>query len=133
MTQQSIYMHDFDSFAFLQNVVQTKLSEAQLHLKKLEFYKSHPDLLNSYTLDDIIGIHEEHTEFMTRVYNQCRFWHEQHHLSQYSKKIMHLETLTRTLESTTYHILYCIDQIQKRALADSKMGENNTEQTDLFS
>ena len=46
MTQQSIYMHDFDSFAFLQNVVQTKLSEAQLHLKKLEFYKAHPDLLN---------------------------------------------------------------------------------------
>ena len=37
--EKPIYMHDVDCLPFFRNVVQSKLIEAQKHLKKVELYK----------------------------------------------------------------------------------------------
>jgi hypothetical protein len=125
MTQNNLYMHDFDALPFLQNVVKSKLTEAQQHLKKLEVYRAHPERLNIHILDDIMSIHEENNEFMTRVYNQCKLWRNHTVFHKYSDKISHLETLAKTLETTVYHVLYCSDQIQKKAIADVQLSEES--------
>ena len=111
--EHNIYMHDFDCFPFMSNIVQSKLTEALQHLRRLEVCKSHPELFSTYRLDEITNIHEEQSDFITVVYKQCAVWRSQTaHVGQLNK-IKSLEDLTKRLETTTYHILFLIEHIQK--------------------
>lgn len=106
-------MHDFDCFYFFKNVIQSKLAEAQRHLKKLEVYKAHPELFSTYSLDEMMNIHEEESDFITIAYKQCSIWRAQSLLSGQLDKINGLEEIIKKLETTIYHILFIIEHIQR--------------------
>jgi hypothetical protein len=110
---RNLYMHDFECFHFFQNVINSKLSEAQKHLKKLEIYKTHLDLFNTHKLNEIAYIHEEQNDFITIVYQQCATWRAQSLSVGQLEKVKDLEEMTRKLESTTYHVLFIVEYIQK--------------------
>jgi 1-aminocyclopropane-1-carboxylate deaminase/D-cysteine desulfhydrase-like pyridoxal-dependent ACC family enzyme len=110
---KNIFIQDFDCFPFFQNVVQSKLTEAQQHLKKIEVYKSNPEVSNLYMIDEYARIHEEQNDFITLVYNQCHTWLDQSLLQGQFDKIKQLEMITRKLETIIYHILFIIEQIQR--------------------
>jgi hypothetical protein len=122
---KKIYIQDFDCFPFFQNVVQSKLAEAQLHLKKIEAYKADPEIFNSYTIGEFARIHEDQNDFIALVYKQCNTWLEQSLLHGQFDKIKQLEMITRKLETTVYHILFIIEQIQrKKTINNDDVAEN---------
>ena len=106
-------INDFGCLSFFKNVIQNKLKEADQHLHKLEMYKLYPDLFSLYTLNDIIEIHEEHSDFIGIVYQQCRAWREQALDLQQHEQVNQLEKITKRLETTIYHITYVAEQIKK--------------------
>ena len=106
-------IHDFECFPFYQNVIQSKLNEAQDHLKKVEMYKVRPELFSTYKVDDIIYIYEEQSDFMAIVQKQCRVWREHGLNVAQLSKIKMLEEITKKLETITYHILYIVENIQR--------------------
>ncbi len=122
-------MHDFDCFYFFKNVIQSKLTEAQNHLKKLEAYRMHPKLFNTYSLDEMINIHEEQSDFITIAYKQCTVWRSQPLLSGQLEKINNLEEIIKKLETTIYRILFIIEHIQrnKNALESDKANETKND------
>ena len=111
--QHAIPMHDFECFTFFQNVIQSKLKEAQQHLQKLEMYKISPDLFNAHRLDEMIHIHEEDNDFIAIVYTQCRMWRTGSLNINQLANVLDLEKMTNRLESTIYHVLFVIEQFQK--------------------
>lgn len=120
-------MHDFDCFHFFKNVIQSKLNEAQKHLKKLEICKAHPELFNTYSLDEMINIHEEQSDFIAIAYKQCTVWRAQSLLSGQLDKINSLEEIIKKLETTIYHILFIIEHIQRNKSALANGNSNETE------
>lgn len=112
--EQTPYVPDFDSFSFFYNVIQSKLGEAQHDLKKLELYKSAPNLFTLYALNDIADTHEEQNDFITIVSRQCAVWREQQLTSKQFTQLNTLEKMTQRLENTVYHILFLIEQMQKK-------------------
>ncbi|MES2608214.1 MAG: hypothetical protein V4544_05760 [Pseudomonadota bacterium] len=123
--ENNIYMHDFDCFYVFKNVIQSKLKEAQQHLKKLEIYKTHPELFSTHLLNEILYIHEEQSDFITIAYKQCNVWRTQSLLLNQIEKINGLEEIIKKLETTIYHILFIIEHIQrnKDTLPHDKMEE----------
>ena len=107
-------MHDFECFTFFQNIIQSKLTEAQQHLQKLEMYKIYPDLFNAHRLDEMIHIHEEDNDFIAIVYTQCRTWRTGSLNINQLANVLALEKMTNKLESTIYHVLFVIEHLQKR-------------------
>lgn len=105
-------LHDFDCLPFFLNIIQSKLNEANQHLKKLELYKSFPDHFQVYTLNAIIDVHEEQSDFINVVYKQCHEWRKHTDRKGIRDQIERLETLTKKLETTVYHILYLAEQIK---------------------
>ena len=125
----NIYMHDFDCFYFFKNVIQSKLNEAQKHLKKLEIYKTHPELFSTYSLDEITHIHEEQSDFITIAHKQCSIWRAQSLLAGQIEKINGLEEIIKKLETAIYHILFIIEYIQrnKNALENEEIKETEND------
>lgn len=107
-------IQDFHCFPFFQNVVKSKLMNAQQHLKKCEVYQMHPDRVNSYRLDDIIITHEDTHEFLTTVYQQCALWRKQSARIGQIEKIRRLENSAKKLETTIDHIFYVVENIQNK-------------------
>jgi len=111
--KNNTYIHDFECFPFYQNVIQSKLNEAQEHLKRVEMYKLYPELFSPYKVDDIIHIYEEQSDFMAIVQKQCCVWREHGLNVGQLSKIKMLEEMTKKLEAITYHILYIVENIQR--------------------
>jgi hypothetical protein len=111
--KNNTYIHDFECFPFYQNVIQSKLGEAQEHLKRVEMYKLYPELFTPYKLDEIISIYEEQSDFMAIVQKQCCVWREHGLNVGQLSKISVLEGMTKKLEAMTYHILYIVENIQR--------------------
>ena len=105
-------VQDFDCFPFFQNVVRSKLIEAQHHLKRCELYRLQPEIIHSYQLNDIIITHEDTHEFLTTVYQQCSLWRKQSTLAGQTNKIKHLEDTAKKLETTVDHVFYVVENIQ---------------------
>ncbi len=124
--EQKSYIHDFDCFTFYYNVIQSKLTEAQQHLKKLELYKSTIESFSLYRLNDMSDMYEEQNDFITIVHKQCAAWRTQQLSLTQQNKINELGKMTQHLENTIYHILFLIEQIQKqkeRLLHEHDMAE----------
>jgi hypothetical protein len=84
-----------------------------LLLKKLEIYKTHPELFSTYSLDEITHIHEEQSDFITIAHKQCSIWRAQSLLAGQIEKINGLEEIIKKLETAIYHILFIIEYIQR--------------------
>jgi hypothetical protein len=112
--EQTPYIHDFDSFSFFYNVIQSKLGEAQNDLRKLELYKLAPDLITLYALNDISDTHEEQSDFITIVSTQCAVWRKQQLTSTQLTQLNALDKMTLRLEHTVYHILFLAEQLHKK-------------------
>ena len=112
--EQTSYVHDFDSFFFFYNVIQSKLGEAQSDLRKLELYKSAPDLITLYALNDIADTHEEQSDFITIVSTQCAVWRKQQLTSMQLTQLNTLDETTQRLEHTVYHILFLVEQMKNK-------------------
>ena len=123
--EKNIYMQEFDCFNFFKNIIQSKYSEAQRHLKKLELAKTHAQFFSMGSLDEIKNIHEEQSDFISIAYKQCKIWRGQSLLSGQFGKINNLEEVIKKLETTIYHILFIIEQTQRK-----KNAPNNEESTD---
>jgi hypothetical protein len=123
--ENNIYMHDFDCFYFIKNIIQSKINEEQKHLKKLEVCKTHPELFRTYSLDEIMHIHEEQSDFISIAHKQCSIWRTQSLLAGQLDKIKGLEELIKKLETAIYHILFIIEYIQrnKNIMANDEMAE----------
>jgi hypothetical protein len=125
-------VQDFDCFTFFQNVVKSKLIEAQHHLKRCELYRFQPEIINSYQLNDIIIAHEDTHEFLKTGHQQCAVWRNQSTLTGQINKIKHLEDTAKKLEMTVDHIFYVVENIQNeknRALtseSDKEVYESET-------
>lgn len=111
--QTNPYMQDFDCLSLLQNVMQSKLTEASQYLKKLEICKNSRVLLNRYMLTNIFEIQEEQNDFIEIVHKQCRIWRSHSPGSTQENQVARLEKSTERLEGITYHILFLAEQIKK--------------------
>ena len=93
----------------------------------------YPDLFSLYTLNDIIEIHEEHSDFIGIVYKQCHAWREQTLIQHQRDQVQYLEKITKRLETTIYHITYVAEQIQKSqniSINEPRTGECTQEHYD---
>ena len=125
--EKPIYMHEVDCLPFFRNVVQSKLIEAEKHLKKVELYKRDLDQVSPFFLEEIIHIYDEQSEFIAIAQTQCRIWC-QHGLSGgQTNKVKDLEKMIQQLESTTYHIMYIVEHIQR---AQNLLPEEGDEQSE---
>ena len=124
--KHNTYIQDFDCFPFFQNIVQSKLSEAQQHLRKIEAYRANPEIFNLYVVDEFARIHEDQNDFIAYVYKQCAIWLEQSLLQGQIVRIKHLEKMTRKLETVVYHILFVIEQLQRKKTSLDTQGDNKT-------
>jgi len=122
-------VQDFDCFPFFQNVLRSKLLEAQQHLKRCELYRIQPEVIHSYQLNDIIIAHEDTHEFLATLYQQCSLWRKQSTLMGQISKIKHLEDTAKKLETTIDHIFYVVENIQseKNRTLSSESGEKVSE------
>lgn len=111
--ENKIYMHDFDCFYFFKNIIQSKLNEAQKHLKSLEISKTGLEIFNEHSLNEIKYIHEEQSDFIAIAQKQCNVWRAQSLLAAQLDKINSLEEIIKKLEVTIYHILFIIEHIQR--------------------
>ena len=111
--KHNLYMHDLDCLPFFKNVVQSKQMEAQQHLKKVELYKRDTEQMSPYFLDDIIHIYDEQSEFISIAQTQCRVWREHGLSAGQISAVTDLEKMIQHLESTTYHIMYIVEHIQR--------------------
>lgn len=107
-------MQEFDCFNFFKNIIQSKFSEAQRHLKKLELAKTQAQFFSAGLLDEMKNIHEEQSDFISIAYKQCRVWRGQSLLSGQFGKINSLEEIIKKLETTIYHILFIIEQAKRK-------------------
>ena len=121
--EKNPYVHDFDSLSFFHNVIQSKLGEAQNDLRKLELYKSAPELFTLYALNDIADTHEEQSDFITIVSTQCAVWRKQQLTSTQLTQLNTLDKMTQRLENTVYHILFLVEQLQKKKARPVEEGE----------
>ena len=122
-----MYMHDVDCLPFFRNVVQSKLLEAQQHLKKVELYKRDLELMSPYFLDSIIHIYDEQSEFISIAQAQCRVWRQQGLGVGQINKVTDLEKMIQHLESTTCHIMYIVEHIQRAQNPSSDEGDGRLE------
>ncbi len=107
------YLQDVTCLPFFNNIVKIKLMEAQQHRLKLNTYQSRPGLFSTHLLDEIVAIHEEQSEFIGSVYQQCAVWRAHAPLIKQDEYIKDLEKLTQKLEGTIDHVLFNVKRIQR--------------------
>ncbi len=115
-------INDIDCLPFFQNVVKSKINQAQQHFNTLSSYKLFSIVPLDYKINDLTRIHEEQSDFITIVYKQCNAWRMGRLETKQSDKINCLEEMTRRLENLIYHILFMIEQINQNRHKISQQG-----------
>lgn len=107
----TLCIKNYGSYCLFKNIVLTKLTEAQKHLKKLKVFLEERESLRQHRVLAIAKEHEDQFDFISTVQNQCKDWRDKPLNSTQKIHINDLENLTHQLEEKMNAIIYIADKI----------------------
>jgi hypothetical protein len=107
----TLCIKNYGSYCLFKNIVLTKLTEAQKHLKKLKLFWEERESLRRHRVLAIAKEHEDQFDFISTVQNQCKDWRNKTLNSTQKVHINDLENSTHQLEEEMNAIIYIADKI----------------------